>query len=330
MRTFSIPLLAAVLAACGGSSGALKDQAREAMPSKDTVQTSAPGSAAPGVAPEGPQSGSAAGTPSQWKDATVSVAATFNISTVFALGLVEAITNNEPTKCDATSCTWGPGHGAFDYNNFELVVTKNGANFDYVLSGEPLSKPGSGFIAILTGSATPSGTPHHGSGSFTVDFDAAAKLDRPGTDTGKLSVVYTNVGPASIQVSFPGAKDRGHPGQIDNIVYKYKADGGGGGDLDVAVHNVTTGDRFSVHSRWKSDGQGRADVDYKFTYNAQPLDAQLSECWGIAPFNVNFFTATSSTSAQAAAAVKAYLGQDSGAESACAFTPASPSTQTAP
>jgi hypothetical protein len=324
MRNVSIlATIAAVLAAaCGGSSSApLKEQARDAMPSRSTVQTSAPGSAAPGVAPEGPQSDSAIGAASSWKDVTVGVAATFNLSTVFALGLVETITAQEPTSCDATSCTWGPGHGALDSNTFKLVVTKNGANFDYALSGEPLSRPGSGFITVLSGSATPSGTPHHGSGNFTVDFDAAAKLDHPGTDTGKLSVVYTNVGPANIQVSFPGAKDHDHPGQVDNIVYKYQADPTGGGDLDVAVHNTTSDVRFSVHSRWKSDGQGRADVEDKFAYASVNYDVTLSECWGIAPFNTVYFSSNNA----------AAIGQpNGGSESACAFTPASPSTQTAP
>lgn len=325
MRKISIPSLAilgaALAAACGGSSGALKDQAREAMPSKDTVQTSAPGSAAPGVAPAGPQSDSAIGVASTWKDVTVGVAATFNISTVFALGLVETITAQEPTKCDATSCTWGPGHSAFDHNNFQMVVTRNGANFDYALLGEPLSKPGSGFITILSGSATPSGTAHHGSGNFVVDFDAAAKLDHPGTDTGKMSVVYTNVGPANIQVSFPGVKDHDQPGQVDNIVYKYQADGSGGGDLDVAVHNTTSDVRFTVHSRWKSDGQGRADVEDKFAFANVPYDVTLSECWGIAPFNTVYFSSNNA----------AAIGQQNGGtESSCAFTPASPSTQTAP
>ncbi len=311
----------ALAVACGGSSGAFKDQAREAMPSKDTVQTSAPGSAAPGLASAGPQSDSAIGASSSWKDVTVGVAATFNLSTVFALGLVETITAQEPTNCDATSCTWGPGHGALDSNTFELVVTKNGANFDYVLSGAPLSRPGAAFVAILNGSATPSGSAHHGSGTFTVDFDAAARLDRPGTDTGKLSVVYTNIGPASIQVSFPGAKDHDHPGQIDNIVYKYQADGSGGGDLDVAIHNLTIDNRFTVHSRWKSDGQGRADVEDKLVFGGTPYDVTLSECWGIAPFSTVYFSSNNA----------AAIGQpNGGTESACAFTPASPSTQSAP
>ena len=320
MRKLPISILL-LAAACGGSSGSLKEQSRDALPSKDTVQTSAPGSAHPGIAPEGPQSDSAAGTPSQWKDVTVGVAATFNLSTVFALGLVESITAQEPTGCDATSCTWGPGHGAFDYNNFKLVVTK-GANgqFDYALSGEPLSRPGSGYLAFLTGSATPSSTPHHGSGSFVVNFDLAAQLDHPGTDTGRLNVTYSNVGATSIQVSFPGARDHDHPGQLNNLAYKYQADGSGGGDLDVAVHNLTTDGRFTVHSRWKGDGQGRADVEDKFSANGFPVDATLSECWGIAPFNVVYFSSNAAT----------YLGPNSGTEATCAFAPAAPSTQTAP
>ncbi len=49
--------------------------------------------------------------------------------------------------------------------------------------------------------------------------------------------------------------------QRNNVVYDYAADATGGGDMQIAVHNLTTDARFSLHSRWKSDGEGRADVN---------------------------------------------------------------------
>ena len=315
-KTLSLTL-AAALAACGGS-GAFKDQAREAMPSSSTLQTGSP-QASHNARQHGDQTqqDSTVGAHSDWFNATVGVSAIFNGSTAWVLGIIEAVTNSEPTSCTSTSCTWGPGSGALEANNFKLVVTKDSGDFKYALSGEPKSKAGSGFVIFISGSATPSAQPHHGAGSFTIDFDQAAKLDNPHADTGKLTVHYTNVGPANIEVAFPGAKDDNHPTQKNNLVYTYKNDATGGGDMDVAIHNTTTDDRFSIHSRWKGDGQGRADVSVRTTTNGS---AQLSECWGIAPFNTVYFASTAS----------AYLGPNQGLESSCAYSPAQPSTQQAP
>lgn len=316
MRKILSLATAALLAACGGT-GALKDQAREAMPSSSTLQTGSP-QASHNARQSGNQTqqDSTIGARSDWFGATVGVSLVFNASTAWVLGTLEAVTNNEPTSCTSTSCTWGPGSGALEANTFKLVVTKDSGNFKYELSGEPKSRAGSGFVVFISGSATPSAQPHHGSGSFTIDFDAAAKLDNPHGDTGKMSVTYTNVGPASIQVAFTGAKDDHEPTQKNNLVYSYANDATGGGDLDVAVHNTTTQNRFSLHSRWKGDGQGRADVAVSFP---QYGTAQLSECWGIAPFNTVYFNSTAS-----------FAGKNGGAESACAYASAAPSTKQAP
>src|SRR2546422_5344668 len=159
-----IPILA--LLACGGSQ-TFKDQARDAMPSKDSVQMSSPQAAASAKAQTGDsiEQNSTAGQHSPFFDVTVFVAATFNLGTAGILGVLEAVTDQEPTSCGTTSCTWGPGSGPLDYNNYKLVVTKSGDGFDYQLSGQAKSKPGSDFIVFLSGHAVPGPQRHHGSGS---------------------------------------------------------------------------------------------------------------------------------------------------------------------
>jgi len=131
---------------------------------------------------------------------------------------------------------------------------------------------------------------------------------------------YSNVGPAKLKVNFTGARDDKQPTQRNNIVYTYANDTTGGGDLDFAMHNTTTGDRFSVHSRWKNDGRGRADV----AGLGGGYDISLSECWGPAPFIVTYFSSSLKIM------LAPWGGPDSGAERQCAYRPAAFSSKSAP
>ena len=322
VKTLAIASVAAAVA-CGGSQ-TFKDQSRDALPSKDTVSMGSPGGSSSATSMANPDQitqNSTAGDHSPFFDLTASVSATFNGAAAGMLGVLEAVTANEPTSCTTNSCTWGPGSSALDYNVFKLVVTQADDGYDWALSGQAKTRPASDFVTFMSGHAVPGLQKHHGTGNFTVDFDAAATLDGPHDAIGKLVVTsYSNVGPAKLDVTYTGAKDGQHPTQHDNLVYSYANDTTGGGDLEFAVHNTDSGDNFSVHSRWKNDGQGRADVQG----TGGGVTVQLSECWGVAPFLVAYFQSSITLN------VPPFGGPASGAESACAFTPAAFSSKTAP
>jgi len=325
-KLLALPLIAVI--ACG--SEAFKDQARNAMPTKDTVAMGSPQSQQP-TSMSGQDTvtqNEAIGSSASFSGLTVELAVAFNLPVAVFLDLVKHVTEDfEPTSCDATSCTWGPGHGPFDFNDFKLVVTKDGGDFDWELSGRPIGATGD-FIVFAAGKATPGPQPHHGSGSFTVDFDKAATLAGPhdGT-TGELIVSnYSNVGPAQLAVQFIGARDTDptHPaGQKNNVAYQYANNNTGGGDLQIAVKNTVpgNGDNFSVHSQWKNDGRGRADVEGQ----GGGVAVQLSECWSAAPFLVQYFQSTITLN------LPPFGGPAQGDNSACAY-PGDPSysTLTAP
>jgi hypothetical protein len=319
-KIIALPLVAAV--ACGG--GSFKDQARDAMPSNEAVSMGSP-SASAGTSSSSAlvSSDSVAGDRSQFFQLTATVAVVFNLPTALFLGLLQHVVEDfEPTSCDANSCTWGPGSGPLDPVAYQLVVSRNadGMSFDWTLSGAV--KPSTTMVAFASGNAIPGPQKHHGSGSLTVDFDKAATLGIAGNATGQMQVTnYSNVGPAQLHVTFLGAADTDHPGTQNNIVYAYVNDNAGGGDLDFAVHNTTSQDRYSVHSRWKNDGRGRADVaGLAGGYSS----IALSECWSAAPFNVTYFTSTVKV------VVDPWGGPDSGAESQCAYSPAAFSGSAAP
>jgi len=318
-KLLALPLVAAV--ACGGG---FKDDARDAMPSKEAISMGSPSSQQASSTSGGDAitQNSTAGQQSPFWGLTVGVAVVFNVPTAAFLDLLRHVVEDyEPTSCDATSCTW-QGSGPLDRVDYKLVVSRDGdgVSFDWSLSGAV--KPGTTYVTFATGVAKPGPQRHHGSGNFQIDFDKMATLGIAGNATGLMQVTsYSNVGPAQLGVTFLGANDNDHPGQKNNVVYSYKNDTSGGGDLDFAMHNTTSGDRFAVHSRWKNDGRGRADV------TALPTgytSISVSECWGAAPFNVVYFTSTEK------AAIAFWAGPDSGAEAQCAYSPADPSEMTAP
>jgi hypothetical protein len=317
-----VPL--AVALACGGTSSSefSKDSARSAMP--NSVAMSTPGGTASSAKanPDALTATPAATSNDFFFGLTVSVAVVFNVPVASFLGLVETITQAEPTSCTQTSCTWGPGSGALEANTYKLVVTldADGSSYDWDLDGAAKSKPGSPFVTIVSGIAKPSGTAHHGSGSFTVNFDNANTLDGvlANSPTGKMVVSsYSNVGPAQLSVTYTGNTDA-NTGDPQNLAYSYADDTTGGGDLQFAVHNTTTGDDFSVHSRWKNDGQGRADVKGA----GGGLTVQDSDCWGAAPFTNVYFTSSITVNAPP------FAGPTTGSATACAFGDAAFSTLT--
>jgi hypothetical protein len=315
----ALPLVAAV--ACGG--GAFKDQARDAMPSKESISMGSPSSSGASSSTALVSHDSVEGQDSPFRALTVVVAVVFNVPTAAFLDLLtHVVEDNEPTSCDATSCTWGPGSGPLERVDYKLVVSRDGdgVSFDWSLSGAV--KPGTNFVTFASGVAKPGPQRHHGSGNFQIDFDKMATLGIAGDATGQMNVTsYSNVGPAQLAVTFMSAKDNDHPGTKNNILYTYANDNAGGGDLDFAMHNTTSGDRFSVHSRWKNDGRGRADV------TALPTGytgVSVSECWSAAPFSVVYFNSSEQ------GYVAFWAGPPAGQETSCAYSPAAFSEKTAP
>src|SRR5207253_3915087 len=213
LKRSALSLIATV--ACAG--GAFKDQARDAMPSKEAISMGSPPAQQQASSPSRSTiaQNSTAGDRSQFHDLTVAVAFVFNVPTAAFLDLLRHVVEDyDPTSCDATSCTWGPGSDPLSRGDYKLVVSRDadGVSFDRALSGAV--KPGTNFIVFASGVATPGPQRNHGSGKFKIDFDEAANLvifGDPAQDkqaTGSMDVTaYSNVGPAKLEVTFMGARD---------------------------------------------------------------------------------------------------------------------------
>src|SRR6267143_1327938 len=277
-----LALSCALAAACGGSA-AFKDQARDAMPNSSGVamgpqQAQAPKSNA--LSAEGSSQALVGADP--WYNATVAFALSINAGTAWTLGAVEAVTATEPTSCTADSCTWGPGSGALDPNEYKLTVTQAAdASFNWNLEARSKANATAQFVTLISGNAVPSGQRHRGSGTLTINLDNARQISGHASDQGTIDITYSNVGPAHVQASFHNlvSQDAQHLGDVGNAYYSYQQDISGGGDMEIAWHDVTHEERDDIHSRWKADGSGRADVTV-----VKPLNpiAQSSNCWSAA------------------------------------------------
>ena len=270
----------ALAAACGGSA-AFQEQARDAMPDSSGVAVGPQQSQSSQMnALTADGSSQAASSVDPWYAATVAFSSSINVATAWTLGAVEAVTATAPTSCTATSCTWVSAN-ALDPNNYRLVVSQNAnGSFDWHLDAQPKVNVGAGFTTIITGNAVPSGQRHRGTGTLTVDLDAARSLTGHPTDQGTIVITYSNVGPVHVQASFNNliSRDTQHLGDIGNAYYNYQQDISGGGDMEVAWHDVTNEERDDIHSRWKADGSGRADV----TAVKPAANVQVSDCWSAA------------------------------------------------
>ena len=308
-KLLAISLVA--VCACGGTQS-FQDNARDALPDRNAVRMGDPGDPQPstGAAETGQSQQNLIGA-SDWYNATVGFVFSVNAGTAWTLGVVEAVTSLPPTSCDESSCVWGPGSSALDPNSYRLTVSQNadGKSFDWHLDAHSKSAPGSAFVTILSGNALPSGIRHRGSGTVTIDLDAAATLDSHSTDHGKIVIEYSNVGPAHLVARFDGVDDKSpnHAGDRGNAFYDFRQLVSGGGDMEIAWHNTNTDERDDIHSRWLSDGSGRADVTALVTSG----NLSLSNCWATAA--AGFATTFDS------------FGHV-GTEAACTLSPAVPGT----
>jgi hypothetical protein len=300
-------------AACGPST--LETEARSALPTQDQVALSTPAGA------NGKSSSALqVGQPSDYYQMTWDLSQAVNGGVGGVMLVLQAVVAQPATSCTTDSCTWGPGSTALDPNIYKLVVTQQQTtpvSYQYVLSAEPKSNPSAGFFALISGTATPSGQPDQGSGTFTIDFNAAQNLDNPGNTVGQLTATYDNVGPLSVQVTFLGMADTQTPSQLDNANYAYADNASGGGDLQVAFENTTTSAITTLHSRWENDGSGRGDA----TYTSPSYSATASECWS-SSFDVTFFESSDPSNPT--------FGPNSGQESACDWQGAVPATLQVP
>jgi hypothetical protein len=280
----SLIAAALILAACGSTEDPAQ-QYRDALPKEDAVQIGTP--AAEGTAGALTVSRSALGdTPmlkSEYAVMSYFLAVTVNSGVGFTLRFLQYVTTFPPTTCDGSSCTWGPWVDDDGLNRWMLYVQKVGDAYEYTLSGQPGSNAGAPFVALITGTAYPVDR-DHGSGTFTVDFDAQDSLDHGPLyvkkDFGQIVVTYDNTHDVSIGAEFLNARNNDPDNQHRlNAAYAFEHSANGG-VLQIAFNDLDTTEVTSLRTRWAPSGAGRADAHYNGpAEGGGRVDYYASECW---------------------------------------------------
>lgn len=289
MKTITAALAALALAACSGQTDPAQPY-RDALPKAQAVQVGAPQDSAgtPGALSVAQQPlGDTASPQSEYATMSYHLARTVNGGARWVLDLLQFIVSFPSTTHTDTTATWGPWVDDDGLNRWQLVVTKQGTDYAYVLSAQNGVTDGA-FLPILTGVATPGPDRDHGSGNFAIDFDAQAELAHGPLwhqkDFGQLAMTYDNVRTAAVTATFVGAhKDDGDTDPTnDHIIdaaYDFQA-AFAGGQLQVAFDDLTSSEIVTLRTRWGGTGAGRSDAHYSGPDGAGgTVNYYASECW---------------------------------------------------
>jgi hypothetical protein len=246
-RAVALTTVAALTAACGGAQKLTAEEARGAMPLKEQARIGTP-SQSSGAASAMSSNALVNANEAPFFDVTAAYGLAVNGSVAWILDVLQLVVALPPSSCAADTCTWGPGTGAFDFNTWQLVVTKvDAGHYDWALQARPNSAPGASFTTLISGNAFPTGNPRVGKGDFILDIDAAASLDRsknaPPPGTGKIHAAYdnTNAARVTVQVNFLGTEDHSNLGQVQKVDAAYQFEGSSTeGDLQIVSVNTTT------------------------------------------------------------------------------------------
>ena len=109
--------------------------------------------------------------------------------------LVHTIVQYPPTSVDGEVHVWGPHSDALDPCEWRLTVVEGeaGERLTWQLDGRDKTTTGSEFVTVISGEAFPGDEPHRGTGSFAIDFDAAA-IANPVEHRGERGLVSVEYG----------------------------------------------------------------------------------------------------------------------------------------
>jgi hypothetical protein len=298
-----VGLLVSVVAATGCRKLDDGDEFRGGVPTRETVALHVAGAPADGAGPGAGATGALLAQKSDMYSVTRAVTGIVNGGTWAVLTLVKTIVAFPPTTVDkkAQTAVWGPHTDPLSPNTWRLTVDRLEAHkFQWLLEARPKTPADSAFMTIISGTHTADVDAQgdhvegFGSGTFTIDWDNAAKLPEHDDNVGKTAFTYSRLladGVVHVDVDFTGIEERNLRGgptpELFNAVYRYVETPGSGGDLRYAEDKDNfpepgnTGSKkehFTFHSRWLEDGTGRSDLS-NAGGDLTTTAGQASECW---------------------------------------------------
>jgi hypothetical protein len=256
-----------------------------------------------------------AGTPAhaQYYEMTRDITDVIDAATADVLVLVWAIVHNAPSSIEAGKATWGPGADALSPVTWMFVATEvSSGEYDYILEGRPhASTSDADFRVVLKGHGFDKTRAEHGTGDFSVDFDAARALDPDrNKDSGTLQLNYDLRVSGDEAASLHAVLIPPPPSASADVLVTHAVSGGGTVTLETKADLSTNKDgnleTVQLKSRYDATGAGRGEA----TLSGGDLTSSVTatECWDATFARVYY---TDSANAQ----------PTSGSASACVFGP---------
>ena len=269
-----------ICAGCGSPSGR-SGSFLDALPSKQTLEVTAPTAHAPAALKAG--SAAALGETASLYVLTRQTTAQVNGLVGGALDTLAAIARTPPAAVGANSAAWGPITDALSPVAGRLVVTRvaPGAHtFDLDL--RPKSGSDADFRPFLQGASTGAGPGGPSQGSFAVDFDLAHQLDPVANAAQGTLVAGWAVAPDhhEVEVHLGDVHVGSDAPATADIASVLQPDGSGSLVFEARANLLGAPDTLEagqVRSRWIPTGAGRADVA---VHGGDAADGVLiTECW---------------------------------------------------
>ena len=219
-----------------------------------------------------------------------------NGGTWAVLTLVRTIVGYPATSHGIDTAVWGPYTDPLSPNTWRLTVTRMQPHvFQWLFEARGKTESDAAFRTIVSGTHTAAVDAQDdpiegfGSGTFLIDWDAAATLPEHDANQGQAAFTYSRLTLAAVvtvDVDFTGIKDA-TTSEVFNAKYRYAATPGQGGTLAYAEDKDnypgpgptgTAKEHFTIDSRWTEDGTGRCDLEDQGG-DLMTTVAHGSECW---------------------------------------------------
>jgi len=268
-------------AGCGGTASGTPESFLTALPSRQTLEVTAPTARAPAALSE--SSAAPVGETASLYVLTRQMTAQVNGIVGGALDTLTDITRTPPAAIGNDSAAWGPFTAPLSPVAARLVVTRvsPGAH-RFVLELRPRSGQDSEFAPFLEGASTGAGTGGPAQGQLALDLDLAHRLDPVANGAeGRLVAEWTVVPDArQVQVHLGEVHTGAGPTTTADVLSFLRGDGSGSlvfdADADL-VGDTAALEAGKVGSRWIPSGAGRADVELHGGDTEE--GARLTECW---------------------------------------------------
>ncbi len=232
-----------------------------------------------------PQSTASAlvGETAEWYRATRDVTRVLNGGTAWVLTVVHTIVQFPATSRSGDTLTWGPYSQALDPAEWKLEVTQlANDSYHWTMSSRSKLQSTAQFEAIIDGNAVAGVTVGQGNSTFSIDFDAAERVNPTENDgVGQFNAAY-DLAARHLTIDAVRLEDRGTGPTPITTHYEYNEASNGSGDMLLAMHGDTEdagvlAEDAAIHSRWMQNGAGRADI--RLANGDLNATVTGSECW---------------------------------------------------